>query len=336
MNWGTPRGFWGIPHLFRGPEFGDDYYMFSTNITPNLITETFITATFITPAPLNAVFHWYADHAATIFGICISVAVVGELIGRWARGRDMQAQSTITSIVSGATFMVVKTLIGKAAFLALSLYLYHHVAPTHLNLSNPLIWIGVFLIRDFVYYWVHRAEHTFRALWASHLVHHSPETIGMATAVRVPWMEALYKPFFGLWLPLIGFNPLAAIAFDVFAATLSQLQHTEAFPAAKNSIIGKIFVTPSSHRVHHGYNPEYIDKNYGAVLIIWDRMFGTYAPEVAPVKFGVGETDAVVTVRDALVGGFPRLAADMASMNSKRGALQVALSRPGSPLPAPT
>ncbi len=285
---------------------------------------------FITPAPLNELFHWYADHAAIIFAICITVAIIGEFLSRWARGRDMQLRSVTTSITSGAVFMIAKTIVGKAAFLALSLYIYNNVAPVKLNLSNPLVWIGVFLIRDFVYYWVHRAEHTFRALWASHLVHHSPETIGMSTAVRVPWMEALYKPFFGLWLPLIGFNPLAAIAFDVFAATLSQLQHTKAFPAPKKNRIGKIFVTPSSHRVHHGYNPEYIDKNYGAVLIIWDRMFGTYEPEVAPVKFGVGKTDAVVTVHDALVGGFPRLAADMAAVGSKRAAVRVAMSRPGS------
>lgn len=286
-----------------------------------------------TPEPLNVFFHWYADHATAIFAVCITAAVFGELFSRWVRGRDVQAQSTTTSIVSGASFLVAKTIVGKAAFLALALYLYNNVSPFRLDLGNPLVWIGVFLIRDFVYYWVHRAEHSFRALWASHLVHHSPETIGMATAVRVPWMEALYKPFFGLWLPLIGFNPLAAIVFDVFAATLSQLQHTEAFPArrdGRSSVIGKIFVTPSSHRVHHGYNPEYIDKNFGAVLIIWDRLFGTYEPEVAPVKFGVGEIDAVVTPRDALVGGFPRLAADMASVGSPLGAVRVAVSRPGS------
>ncbi len=297
--------------------------MFSSNPFSHIIN-----ALAATPGTINHGLHWYNDHAAAIFATCIVLAIFGEAFSRWARGRDLQVRSTTTSIASGAVFMVAKTIVGKAAFIALSLYLFNNVAPVHLNLSNPLVWVGVFLMRDFVYYWVHRAEHSFRILWASHLVHHSPETIGMSTAVRVPWMEALYKPFFGLWLPLVGFNPLAAIAFDVFAATLSQLQHTTAFPARK-SLIGSIFVTPSSHRVHHGYNPEYLDKNFGAVLIIWDRIFGTYEPEVAEVMFGVGKTDAVETVRDALVGGYPRLVADMRATLSLGGAMRVAISRPG-------
>ena len=88
-----------------------------------------------------------------------------------------------------------------------------------------------------------------------------------------------------------------------------------------------MFVTPSAHRVHHGYNPEYIDKNFGAVLIVWDRIFGTYEPEVAPVTYGVGADDAVVTCKDALVGGYPKLWASIGETRSPRAALRVAFSR---------
>ena len=80
--------------------------------------------------------------------------------------------------------------------------------------------------------------------------------------------------------------------------------------------------------MHHGYNPEYIDKNFGAVFIFWDKLFGTYEPEVAPVKFGVGEVDAVDTPRDAFVGGYKRLANDMANAESPRKALAIAAGRP--------
>jgi len=283
----------------------------------------------------STILSWYLEHAGLLFGICIVTAVVGEKLARWATGNDLELRSTATSIISGGAFLVVKTVLGKVLFLGATLWIYEHHRLFTLDLGNPLVWLGVFLMRDAVYYCVHRAEHTFNVLWASHLVHHSPETIGMATAIRVPWMEAIYKPFFSLWLPLVGFNPLAAVGMDVFAATLSQLQHTERFRNGSTSLIGKVFVTPSTHRVHHGYNAEYLDKNFGAVLIIWDRMFGTYEPEVAPVKFGVGEDDRVVTGADALKGGYPRLLAAVAATDGLRNRMKVLFGRPGS-LPKPS
>jgi sterol desaturase/sphingolipid hydroxylase (fatty acid hydroxylase superfamily) len=282
----------------------------------------------------SALFSWYLDNAGLLFGTCIVGAVLGEKLVRWAAGRDLEARSTATSIISGGAFLLAKTLLGKLVFLGLSLWLYEQHRFFTLDLTNPLVWLGVFLIRDFVYYWVHRAEHTVNVLWASHLVHHSPETIGMATAVRVPWMEAIYKPFFSLWLPLLGFNPLAAVAMDVFAATLSQLQHTECFRNGSTSLVGRIFVTPSTHRVHHGYNAEYLDKNFGAVLIVWDRMFGTYEPEVAPVLYGVGADDRVLTGTDALMGGFPRLIAATRQAPTAAARFNVLFGRPGT-LPKP-
>lgn len=280
--------------------------------------------------------HFYINHAAVIFGAVVLTAILAEKVWQACARRDLELRSTATSLGSGAAFLIAKTLVGKALFIGMGLWVFNNHRLFDLDLGDPLVWVGVFLIRDFVYYWVHRMEHVTRLFWASHLVHHSPTTIGMATAVRVPWMEALYKPFFGLWLPLIGFNPLAAIAFDVAAATLSQLQHTESMPANPRSLIAKVFVTPSLHRVHHGSNPEYIDKNFGAVLIVWDRMFGTYEPEVAPVVFGVGERDSVTTLADALTGGYRRLFDDMAAAADLDHAIDIALARPGQIVPAPS
>ena len=153
----------------------------------------------------------------------------------------------------------------------------------------------------------------------------------MTSAVRIPWMEAVYKPWFSLWMPLLGFHPLAKIGLDVLVATIQQLHHTKAFPARGDGsypLFARIFVTPSTHRVHHGYNPEYIDKNFGAVFIFWDKLFGTYAPEVAEVKFGVGEIDAVDTPTDAFVGGYKRLWQNMREAGSPQRALAIAAGRP--------
>jgi len=278
---------------------------------------------------------FYATHALLIFAICIATAITAEKLLRWATGRDLEAKSTMTSLVSGGAFLVVKNIVGKGLFVGLYAWLYAEHRLFTLDLANPAVWISVFLMRDFIYYWVHRCEHRVSALWASHLVHHSPETIGMTTAVRVPWMEALYKPMFGLWLPLIGFNPIAAIAMDVLAALVAQAYHTERFAISSQTRLGKaialVFVTPSAHRVHHGYNPEYIDKNFGAVFIFWDRLFGSFAPEVAPVKYGVGADDAIASPQDALVGGYPKLFATARATGSLRGAWLVLTAAPGSP-----
>lgn len=274
---------------------------------------------------------WYGANAKLIFALFILGAIVGEKIYQWVKRRDINVRSSFTSLVSGAGFLVAKTIFEKLIFVALAFGIYENFRLFDLSLGNPLVWIGVLFARDFIYYWVHRMEHTTRFLWASHLIHHSPRNIDMTSAVRIPWMEAMYKPWFSLWMPLIGFHPLAKIGLDVAVAIFQQLHHTKAFPARPDgsySLFARIFVTPSTHRVHHGYNPEYIDKNFGAVFIFWDKLFGTYAPEVAEVKFGVGEADAVNTPSDAFVGGFKRLGQDMVKAGSPRQALAVAIGRP--------
>lgn len=270
---------------------------------------------------------WYTDHAATIFAGLVTAAILLEAVRRWADGRfdDEERRSLLTSVTSGVAFLVVKSAVGKLAATSLALYVYDRFRITTLDLTNPLVWVGVLVARDLVYYWVHRAEHRCRVLWASHMIHHSPETIGFATAVRVPWMEAVYKPWLGLWLPLIGFHPLAAIALDVAAATMAQLYHTDRI--RRIPVLEHVFVTPSTHRVHHGSNPEYIDKNFGAVFIVWDRLFGTYEPEVVPVRYGIGSKKVDTPVK-ALVGGYPALVDETAALPGWSERVRYALAPP--------
>lgn len=270
---------------------------------------------------------WYTDHAGTIFATLVVAAIALEVTRRWAAGRldRRERTSVLTSLTSGLAFLIVKAVVGKLAATALALYVYDHARLTTLDLTSPWVWVAVFVTRDLVYYWVHRAEHRVRVLWASHMVHHSPETIGFTTAVRVPWMEAVYKPWFGLWLPLIGFHPLAAIAMDVLAATIGQLYHTDR--VRRIPVIEWFFVTPSHHRVHHGSNPEYIDRNFGAVFIVWDRLFGTFEPEVAPVRYGIGRKK-IDTPTKALVGGYPRLWHELRDLPTWAGRVRYAVAPP--------
>ena len=254
---------------------------------------------------IRTLLHWYAAHAGLVFAVALLGALAGERLVVVARRRHVNVGDDVTSVVSGVAFMVARAALSKLVMLSLSLAVYERFRIFDLDLANPLVWIGVFLLRDGIYYGVHRVEHRVRVLWASHLVHHSPEDIGFWTAVRVPWMEAFYKPWLGLWVPLLGFNPAAFVALDVLAAIIGQFQHTTL--GRRRTWLDAVFVTPAAHRVHHGSNAEYLDKNFGAVLIVWDRLFGTYAPEVAPVRYGLVGGYELRTPADALRGGYPRL-----------------------------
>jgi len=138
---------------------------------------------------------------------------------------------------------------------------------------------------DFVYYWFHRASHRVRILWAVHVNHHSSELMNFGTALRQPWLNRLVRPSFFWVLPIIGFHPFLTLTVGSIATIYGFWTHTEQIRTI--GPLGWIFVSPSHHRVHHGSNPEYIDRNYGNLLIIWDRLFGTFAREDAPVVYGL-------------------------------------------------
>lgn len=269
--------------------------------------------------------------AAPLFAIFVVVMVIIQLAAtRLHRCRRVDTASTVVTIVSAGAFAGAKVVVGKLAALAVALYVYEHWRLATLDLTNPLVWIGAIIVRDLVYYGVHRSEHRFRLLWASHQVHHSPMTIDFTTAIRVPWMEAVYKPWFGLWVPLIGINPVAFIIADVTAGVIGQLCHTRR--VRRLAVVEWLFVTPSAHRVHHGSNPEYIDKNFGAVFIVWDRLFGTFEEETTDVVYGIGKSGDI-SVGEALTGGYPELVTTMRTLPPSSW-IRHAFGAPGDPFTA--
>ncbi|MDF4511544.1 sterol desaturase family protein [Vibrio parahaemolyticus] len=144
------------------------------------------------------------------------------------------------------------------------------------------------LLQDFFYYWFHRASHRIRWMWAAHVVHHSSERMNFSTAFR----QSLMYPLAGMWLfwlPLviIGFDPKWVVFVVLLNLGLQFFVHTQSIRSL--SPLEWVFNTPSHHRVHHGINRQYIDKNYAGVLIIWDRMFGTFEPEIETVRYGISK-----------------------------------------------
>jgi len=188
-----------------------------------------------------------------------------------------------TSILMGAGSLVTTTLF-KLAFFWLFVLIYDHVAVWHL----PNTWwafLVILLAVDFSYYWQHRFVHRARVGWAAHQAHHSSEYMNFGTALRQkwnPWFDVLFL----LPIPLLGMSPGVMYLGLGINLIFQFFVHTELVDRLPQPI-EFVFNTPSHHRVHHGSDPIYLDRNYGGILIIWDRMFGSFQPELFRPKYGL-------------------------------------------------
>ena len=151
-------------------------------------------------------------------------------------------------------------------------------------------WVLLVILEDFVYYWLHRFDHEIRLFWAIHVTHHSSEKMNFTVGFRSSVFQPLYRFIYFIPLALLGFKPLDMVF--VYAATQiwGIFVHTEFI--RKMGWLEYILVTPSHHRVHHGSNPKYLDKNMGMFLIIWDKLFGTFQQELSaeayePISYGL-------------------------------------------------
>jgi len=180
--------------------------------------------------------------------------------------------------------------------------------------SGWLYWGWLFIAEDFMYYWLHRVDHHCRLFWATHVTHHSSEKFNFTVGFRSSVMEPLYRFIYFIPLAALGFKPLD-IAF-VYAATQiwGILVHTEKIN--KLGWLEHILVTPSHHRVHHASNPKYLDKNMGMFLIIWDKIFGTFQPELPDtdyqqMKYGLTKALENETPANIIFHEWKTIAADL-------------------------
>lgn len=148
-------------------------------------------------------------------------------------------------------------------------------------------WVLCVFADDFSYYWFHRVSHNVRYFWASHVVHHSSEYYNLAAALRQTWTGNLTGAFlFWFWMPLVGFEPGMILLMQSVSLLYQFWIHTEAVQKMPRWY-EFIFNTPSHHRVHHGSNLLYLDKNHAGILVIWDRMFGTFQAEKFRPTYGL-------------------------------------------------
>lgn len=173
----------------------------------------------------------------------------------------------------------------KSTILFIYNKLYNDCSILHLSSNSIAVWLALWLSVDFCYYWLHRASHRCTFLWAGHSVHHQSEQYNLSVALRQGIIQAMFTWIFYLPLAVIGF-PIDMFLLAWSANTIYQFWiHTKYIHTL--GPLELVFNTPSHHRVHHGINPEYIDKNYAGSLIIWDKLFGTFQKENKPVQYGV-------------------------------------------------
>jgi alkylglycerol monooxygenase len=169
---------------------------------------------------------------------------------------------------------------------AIAVYVFvARAAPWKLPADSAVIW-GLSLVGvDFCHYWFHRSSHRINFLWAGHAVHHQSEDYNLSTALRQSWLEPIMSVPFYLPLALLGVPVEVFVATHTIQTLYQYWIHTRVI--GKLGVVDGVLNTPSNHRVHHAINPEYIDKNYAGIFILWDRIFGTWVEEKAEPAYGL-------------------------------------------------
>ena len=216
--------------------------------------------------------------------ITMMALVLGEFaLSKLMKKKVFDFSDSLTNLACGIlerTIFLLFVVIYYASFQ----YFYIHFSIAHI----PVNWmtnIILFLAVDFLWYWYHRAGHEINILWAAHITHHQSEEYNFTLSFRVSAFQLIIRMFFWLWLPIIGFDPGITTLIIGINAAYQFFIHTRLIN--RLGILEKIIITPSHHRVHHGKNEVYIDKNYGGILVIWDKLFGTFEEEKEEVKYGI-------------------------------------------------
>lgn len=220
--------------------------------------------------------------AIPVFFLLILIEIVAGLIAR----RDFYRLNDSINDLSMGTYDVVIGAFLKTAIFSIGyypIYTYHRLFD--ISMDSILMWGLCLLIYDFLYYWAHRSSHEINMFWGSHVPHHSSEEYNLSVALRQGAFQGCFFWIFYLPLAMIGFHPVMFIVMAQVDTLYQFWIHTRAI--GKLGPLEWFMNTPSHHRVHHGQNPKYIDKNHAGILIVWDRMFGTFQEEEEEPVYGI-------------------------------------------------
>jgi sterol desaturase/sphingolipid hydroxylase (fatty acid hydroxylase superfamily) len=215
----------------------------------------------------------------------ISLVLLEIYISRKKNQKIYETKDTILNLSLGTINSIIK-LVTKGATVAFFYAIHQAFSLYEIPVNSGWGLLALFLLNDLTFYAYHRLSHESRLFWATHVTHHSSQIFNVSTALRGNFIHFFYRSVFWTPLAILGFNPILILLVDEIAFYYQMWIHT--------TTIGKtprwfefIFNTASHHRVHHASNQVYLDKNYGAILIIWDRIFGTFREEQEEVVYGL-------------------------------------------------
>ena len=231
------------------------------------------------------VFDSLIERVETAFFLIAGVILLIELAEAWFKG-SLKGKKIMEMIASASTqipSIAFETFVMTGAYAV-----YYIIAESFVSWTIPITWWSIalgLLIADFLYYWEHRIAHEVRLLWTQHAVHHSSRDYNIITAIRFGPFEGVWALIIHIPMILIGFSPEMVFFGQIAVLAYQTWLHTETI--GKLGPLEKVLNTPSHHRVHHGSDRKYLDKNYAGILIVWDRMFGTFQVEEETPRYGL-------------------------------------------------
>jgi sterol desaturase/sphingolipid hydroxylase (fatty acid hydroxylase superfamily) len=269
-------------------------------------------------------------YAIPAFVALLAVEAISFVIARNEALVGYDLRDSATSISMGLGNVVINF---AWKFVVLVVYAgLYELTPLRIPTGAWWAWVVIFFADDLAYYWFHRISHEVRVFWASHVVHHSSQHYNLSTALRQTWVPMTYLPF---WLPLAlaGFPPWMILTQQAISLMYQFWIHTERIGRLWRPL-EFVLNTPSHHRVHHGANEQYLDRNYGGILIIWDRLFRTFAGEDERVRYGLTKNLETFKPTEVAFHEYKAIARDLRGARGWRERAGYVLRGPGW-VPAP-
>lgn len=264
------------------------------------------------------------DDAFLLIGAAILII---ELLEAWFKG-TLKQRKLMEMLASAST--QIPSILFEVFVMTGAYAVYYILAETVVSWSIPITWwsiLLVLLIADFVYYWEHRIAHEVRLLWTQHAVHHSSRDYNIITAVRFGPFEGVWAMIIHIPMVLIGFAPEMVFFGQIVVLAYQTWLHTETI--GKLGPLELVLNTPSHHRVHHGADDKYLDKNYAGILIIWDRMFGTFQIEEETPRYGLKRDFNSQNPIHVWFSELPQLWRDLKGAKSAREVMMRLFAKPG-------
>ncbi|MGV3629981.1 MAG: sterol desaturase family protein [Bacteroidota bacterium] len=259
------------------------------------------------------------------------VLILAEIIisnsEHWRRKENYSFTDTLTNVYLMVGNMGIDILMRGISVFCLFFAYKERVLDLH---PNPfLYWLSLFLFEDLIFYWIHRSEHMIRLFWAVHVTHHSSEKFNLTTGFRSSVFQPVYRFLWFLPLAFLGYKPFDLFIIFSITQTYGILLHTNFI--GKLGFLEKILVTPSHHRVHHASNIEYLDKNMGMCLIIWDKLFGTFQAEKENVRteYGLYQKTVSPNPKETIFHEFKAIVQDLKRPLPLRLKLKYVFNPPG-------